>query len=56
MPEQASVAGCAGKPVTADDLGLGGALVVLMKDALAPTLLQSLEETPVLVSTIPRMT
>jgi formate--tetrahydrofolate ligase len=28
---------------------MGGALVVLMKDALAPTLLQTLEETPVLV-------
>ena len=40
---------CAGEPVTADDLGLGGALTVLMKDALAPTLLQTLEETPVLV-------
>ena len=35
--------------MTADDLGLGGALTVLMKDALAPTLLQTLEETPVLV-------
>ena len=40
---------CPGEPVTADDLGLGGALTVLMKDALAPTLLQTLEETPVLV-------
>jgi formate--tetrahydrofolate ligase len=35
--------------VTADDLGMGGALVVLMRDALMPTLLQTLEETPVLV-------
>lgn len=40
---------CAGAPVTADDLGVGGALTVLMRDALAPTLLQTLEETPVLV-------
>lgn len=40
---------CIGDPVTADDLGVGGALTVLMKDALAPTLLQTLEETPVLV-------
>jgi formyltetrahydrofolate synthetase len=30
----------AGDPVTADDLGVGGALTVLMKDALMPTLLQ----------------
>ncbi|KAK9831504.1 hypothetical protein WJX81_003430 [Elliptochloris bilobata] len=39
----------AGEPVTADDLGLGGALTVLMKDAISPTLMQTLEETPVLV-------
>ncbi|CAL8463472.1 g3006 [Coccomyxa elongata] len=39
----------AGDPVTADDLGMGGALVVLMRDALNPTLMQTLEETPVLV-------
>ena len=30
----------AGEPVTADDLGVGGALCVLMKDAIAPTLMQ----------------
>lgn len=41
--------GCAGAPVTADDLGVGGALAVLMKDAIEPTLMQTLEETPVLV-------
>lgn len=29
-----------GDPVTADDLGIGGALTVLMKDAIMPTLLQ----------------
>ena len=30
----------AGEPVTADDIGVGGALCVLMKDAIAPTLMQ----------------
>ena len=39
----------AGDPVTADDLGVGGALTVLMRDALEPTLMQSVEETPVFV-------
>lgn len=39
----------AGDPVTADDLGIGGALTVLMKDAIHPTLMQTLEGTPVLV-------
>eukprot|EP00892_Ulva_mutabilis_P006430 jgi/Ulvmu1/4159/UM019_0138.1 len=39
----------AGAPVTADDLGVGGALTVLMRDAIEPTLMQTLEETPVLV-------
>ncbi|XP_030373652.1 C-1-tetrahydrofolate synthase, cytoplasmic [Scaptodrosophila lebanonensis] len=38
-----------GKPVTADDLGVTGALTVLLKDALEPNLMQSLEGTPVLV-------
>ncbi|KAG1358818.1 formate--tetrahydrofolate ligase [Cocos nucifera] len=39
----------AGEPITADDLGAGGALTVLMKDAINPTLMQTLEGTPVLV-------
>eukprot|EP00249_Psilotum_nudum_P009173 c21752_g1_i1 orf=379-2283(-) len=39
----------AGDPVTADDLGVGGALAVLMKDAINPTLMQTLEGTAVLV-------
>jgi formate--tetrahydrofolate ligase len=39
----------AGEPVTADDIGAGGALAVLMKDALEPTLMQTLEQTPVFV-------
>ncbi len=36
-------------PITADDLGIGGALTVLMKDAIMPTLMQTLEGTPVFV-------
>ncbi len=39
----------AGEPITADDLGAGGALTVLMKDAITPTLLQTLEGTPAFV-------
>ena len=38
-----------GDPVTADDLGCGGALTALMKDAIKPNLMQTLEGTPVLV-------
>ncbi len=38
-----------GVPVTADDLGVGGALCVLMKDAIQPTMMQTVEKTPVLV-------
>ncbi|KAG6525531.1 formate--tetrahydrofolate ligase [Zingiber officinale] len=38
-----------GEPITADDLGVGGALTVLMKDAINPTLMQTLEGTPVFV-------
>ncbi|KAK4884100.1 hypothetical protein RN001_000371 [Aquatica leii] len=38
-----------GGPVTADDLGLTGALMVLLKDAIEPTLMQTLEGSPVLV-------
>eukprot|EP01099_Mayorella_cantabrigiensis_P004046 TRINITY_DN3040_c0_g3_i1.p1 TRINITY_DN3040_c0_g3~~TRINITY_DN3040_c0_g3_i1.p1 ORF type:complete len:679 (-),score=208.11 TRINITY_DN3040_c0_g3_i1:147-2069(-) len=37
------------EPINADDLGVGGALAVLMKDALLPTMMQTLEGTPVLV-------
>jgi len=39
----------AGVPVTADDLGVSGALTVLMKDAIMPNLMQTLEHTPVFV-------
>eukprot|EP00731_Ephydatia_muelleri_P024248 Em0016g519a len=38
-----------GVPVTADDLGVTGALAVLMKDAIKPNLMQTLEGNPVLV-------
>jgi formyltetrahydrofolate synthetase len=38
-----------GSTVTADDLGCGGALTVLMKDAIMPTLMQTVERTPVFV-------
>ncbi|XP_025835730.1 C-1-tetrahydrofolate synthase, cytoplasmic isoform X2 [Agrilus planipennis] len=38
-----------GNPVTADDLGMTGALMVLLKDTVEPTLMQTLEGTPVLV-------
>ncbi|NMC52862.1 MAG: formate--tetrahydrofolate ligase [Chloroflexi bacterium] len=38
-----------GEPVTADDLGAAGAMTVLMKDAIKPTLMQTLEGTPVFV-------
>jgi formyltetrahydrofolate synthetase len=38
-----------GEPITADDLGVGGALAVLMKDAILPNLMQTLEGTPAFV-------
>jgi len=38
-----------GAPITADDLGAGGAMTVLMKDAIMPTLMQTAESTPVMV-------
>ncbi|KIH86807.1 methylenetetrahydrofolate dehydrogenase (NADP+) [Sporothrix brasiliensis 5110] len=38
-----------GDPVTCDDIGAGGALAALMKDAIKPNLMQSLEGTPVFV-------
>lgn len=38
-----------GDSVTADDLGVGGALTVLLKDAVMPNLMQTLEGTPVFV-------
>src|SRR5947209_3545942 len=38
-----------GKPITADFLHAGGAMTVIMRDAIKPNLLQTLESTPVLV-------
>ncbi|KAF8136357.1 P-loop containing nucleoside triphosphate hydrolase protein [Boletus edulis] len=38
-----------GDAVTADDIGVGGALAVLMKDTVKPNLMQTLEGTPVFV-------
>lgn len=43
----------AGNPVICDDLGMTGALMVLLKDAIEPTMMQTLEGTPVLVHTGP---
>ncbi|MGN0363798.1 MAG: formate--tetrahydrofolate ligase [Bilifractor sp.] len=37
------------KPVTAGDLGAAGAMTALLKDAIKPNLVQTLEHTPVLV-------
>lgn len=39
----------AGKPVTADDLQATGAMAALLKDALKPNLIQTLEHTPAIV-------
>lgn len=38
-----------GQAVTAEDLGVAGAMTVLMKDALMPNLMQTLEDTPAFV-------
>jgi formyltetrahydrofolate synthetase len=40
---------CAGEAITAEDLGVAGAMTVLMKEAIKPTLMQTLEGTPVFV-------
>ncbi len=39
----------AGKPITADELHAAGAMTVILRDAIKPNLLQTLENTPVLV-------
>jgi len=39
----------AGEPITAEDLGVAGALTVLMKDAIMPNLMQTAEGTPAFV-------
>ncbi len=38
-----------GKPITAEDIGVAGAMTVLMKDALKPNLIQSLEGNPAFI-------
>ena len=38
-----------GEPVTAKQLGVAGAMTVLMKDAIMPNLMQTLEDTPAFV-------
>jgi hypothetical protein len=38
-----------GDAVTCDDVGCGGALTVLMKEAIMPTLMQTMEGTPVFI-------
>lgn len=38
-----------GEPINAEDLGVAGALTVLMRDAIKPNLMQTLEGTPVFV-------
>ncbi|MGA2305411.1 MAG: formate--tetrahydrofolate ligase [Acidimicrobiales bacterium] len=38
-----------GEPVTAEELKVAGAMTVIMRDAIKPNLLQTLENTPVLV-------
>ncbi len=39
----------AGEAITCEDLGVAGAMTVLMKDAIKPTLMQTLEGTPAFV-------
>ncbi len=43
----------AGSPVTADQLSAAGSMAVILRDAIKPNLLQTLENTPVLVHTGP---
>jgi formate--tetrahydrofolate ligase len=43
----------AGQPVTAEDLHAAGSMAVILKDALKPNLMQTTENTPVLVHTGP---
>ncbi len=38
-----------GNPVSMEDLGVAGAMTVLLRDAIKPTLIQTLEGTPVIV-------
>lgn len=38
-----------GQPITADNLGVAGAMTALMKETIHPTLMQTSEQTPVLI-------
>ena len=38
-----------GEPVTADDIGCAGAMAVMLKEAMKPNLMQTIENTPVLI-------
>ena len=42
-----------GTPVTAEDIGAAGAMAVILKEAVKPNLMQTLENTPALVHTGP---
>ena len=42
-----------GEPVTAEDVGAAGAMAVIMREAIKPNLMQTLERTPVLVHSGP---
>jgi formate--tetrahydrofolate ligase len=43
----------AGTPITAEQIGAAGAMTVMLREALKPNLMQTLENTPVLVHTGP---
>jgi formyltetrahydrofolate synthetase len=45
--------GAGGKPITADALGVAGAMAAILRDALHPTLMQTSEGTPAFVHTGP---
>jgi formate--tetrahydrofolate ligase len=42
-----------GEPVTADDIEVAGAMTVILREAIKPNLMQTLENTPVLIHTGP---
>uniref|UniRef100_A0A4W5R9A1 C-1-tetrahydrofolate synthase, cytoplasmic n=1 Tax=Hucho hucho TaxID=62062 RepID=A0A4W5R9A1_9TELE len=42
-----------GRPITTEDLGISGVLATLMRDAVKPSLMQTMEGTPVFVHTCP---
>jgi len=42
-----------GTPITTDDLGISGALLVLLQQTINPTLMQTIEHTPVLIHACP---